>query len=178
MITDESSGAAERTQPGSDHEITVEAPSTQLPDIGHARPCRRSSIPPPAIIADAGRNAGFAWEEFFQGEIANAHTRKNYVHAVRKFLAWAEAKDVELLDITPGLVGTYFQELDVAVPTKKLHLAALRKFFDRHGHPPRHLHQPGRHRARRALFHGGRQNAGDPAQAGRNAHQVDRDHLR
>ena len=85
----------------------------------------------PAIIADAGPNAGFAWEEFFQGEIANAHTRKNYIHAVRKFLAWAEAKNVELLDITPGLVGKYFQELDVAVPTKKLHLAALRKFFDR-----------------------------------------------
>ena len=31
----------------------------------------------------------------------------------------------------PALVGGYFQELDVAVPTKKLHLAALRKFFDR-----------------------------------------------
>ena len=85
----------------------------------------------PAIVKAAGKAAGFAWEEFFQGEIANAHTRKNYVHAVRKFLAWAKTKDLELLDITPGLVGKYFQELDVAVPTKKLHLAALRKFFDR-----------------------------------------------
>jgi hypothetical protein len=74
--------------------------------------------PPPAIIAGAGPNAGFAWEEFFQGEIANAHTRKNYAHAVQRFLDWAEGKNVELLDITPGLVGTYFQELEAAIPTK------------------------------------------------------------
>jgi integrase/recombinase XerD len=102
----------------------------QLPDL--LRPALlASTIPPPAIIADAGPNARFAWEEFFQGEIANAHTRKNYNHAVRKFLTWAETRNVALLDITPGMVGTYFQELTVAIPTKKLHLAALRKFFDR-----------------------------------------------
>jgi integrase/recombinase XerD len=85
----------------------------------------------PAIIGNAGANAEYAWEEFFQGEIANPHTRKNYFHAVRQFLTWAEARNVALLDLTPGLVGKYFQELDVGVPTKKLHLAALRKFFDR-----------------------------------------------
>ena len=44
----------------------------------------------PAIVKAAGRSAEFAWEEFFQAEIANAHTRKNYLHAVRKFLAWVE----------------------------------------------------------------------------------------
>jgi integrase/recombinase XerD len=111
--------------------VTVpDKPPSQLPAV--VRPALPAcTVPPPAIIANAGPNAGFAWEEFFQGEIANAHTRKNYVHAVRKFLAWAEAKHVELIDITPGLVGKYFQEMDVAVPTKKLHLAALRKFFDR-----------------------------------------------
>jgi site-specific recombinase XerD len=83
------------------------------------------------MIAKAGPNARFAWDEFFQGEIANAHTRKNYTHAVRKFLDWSQDKQVELLDLTPGLVGTYFQEMGAAIPTKKLHLAALRKFFDR-----------------------------------------------
>ena len=85
----------------------------------------------PKIVRHAGRAAEFAWEEFFQGEIANAHTRKNYIHAVRKFLAWAERHGLELARITPGDVGAYFQELPLAVPTKKLHLAALRKFFDR-----------------------------------------------
>jgi hypothetical protein len=39
----------------------------------------------PAIVKAAGRSAEFAWEEFFQAEIANAHTRKNYLHAVPDF---------------------------------------------------------------------------------------------
>ena len=45
----------------------------------------------PAIVKAAGRSAEFAWEEFFQAEIANAHTRKNYLHAVNRFLAWVGA---------------------------------------------------------------------------------------
>lgn len=45
----------------------------------------------PAIVKAAGKSAEFAWEEFFAGELANAHTRKNYLHAVRRFLAWAAA---------------------------------------------------------------------------------------
>jgi integrase/recombinase XerD len=104
--------------------------SAGLPAVLDGKALARTG-PLPEIIANAGPNAGFAWEEFFQGEIANAHTRKNYIHAVRKFLAWVEAREVALLDITPGLVGNYFQDMAVAVPTKKLHLAALRKFFDR-----------------------------------------------
>src|SRR5512135_1332582 len=86
----------------------------------------------PAIVKVAGRSAEFAWEEFFQAELANAHTRKNYLHAVHKFLAWVEDRDLELPRITPGDVGAYLQDLDpLSVPTKKLHLAALRRFFDR-----------------------------------------------
>jgi integrase/recombinase XerD len=85
----------------------------------------------PAIVKAAGRAAEFAWEEFFQAEIANAHTRKNYMHAVRKFLAWAEGRGLELPRVAPGDVGEYLQGLELAVPTKKLHLAALRRFFDR-----------------------------------------------
>ena len=46
----------------------------------------------PAIVKAAGRSAEFAWEEFFQAEIANAHTRKNYLHAVQRFLAWVEGR--------------------------------------------------------------------------------------
>jgi len=85
----------------------------------------------PAIVQAAGRSAEFAWEEFFQAEIANAHTRKNYLHAVQKFLAWIEGRGLELPRITPGDVGEYLQALELGVPTKKLHLAALRRFFDR-----------------------------------------------
>lgn len=85
----------------------------------------------PAIVKAAGKAAEFAWEEFFQAEIANAYTRKNYMHAVRGFLAWAEGRGLELPRVTPADVGEYIQGLDLAVPTKKLHLAALRRFFDR-----------------------------------------------
>ena len=54
------------------------------------------------------------------------------MHAVRKILAWVEGRGLELPRITPGYVGEYLQGLDpLSVPTKKLHLAALRRFFDR-----------------------------------------------
>lgn len=85
----------------------------------------------PAIVKAAGKAAEFAWEEFFQAELANAHTRKNYMHAVRKFLAWVEDRGLELARVAPGDVGEYLQGLELAIPTKKLHLAALRRFFDR-----------------------------------------------
>jgi integrase/recombinase XerD len=88
--------------------------------------------PPPAIVTDAGGGAEFAWDEFFKGQLANAHTRKNYAHAVRHFLNWCDHPDrqVPLVRITPGHVGDYLTGLAVATPTKKLRLAALRKFFD------------------------------------------------
>jgi integrase/recombinase XerD len=85
----------------------------------------------PAIVKAAGKGAEFAWEEFFQAEIANAHTRKNYMHAVKQFLTWVEERNLELPRISPGDVGEYLQGLELATPTKKLHLAALRRFFDR-----------------------------------------------
>jgi integrase/recombinase XerD len=85
----------------------------------------------PEIVKSIGHAAEFAWEEFFQGELANPHTRKNYIHAVKRFLVWCEDRDLQLIRVTPGDVGAYFQELPSAVPTKKLHLAAHRKFFDR-----------------------------------------------
>ena len=88
--------------------------------------------PPPAIVTSAGGGAEFAWDEFFKGQIANAHTRKNYAHAVRHFLAWCDHPDrqIPLIRITPGHVGDYLAGLPLATPTKKLRLAALRKFFD------------------------------------------------
>jgi integrase/recombinase XerD len=95
-----------------------------------------SGQPLPALVANAGGAAAFVWEEFFSGEIRNAHTRRAYVHAVRQFLAWAEGQGVdtpvELHRITPGMVGQYLDQLaDASAPTKKQHLAALRGFFDK-----------------------------------------------
>jgi site-specific recombinase XerD len=84
----------------------------------------------PKLIAGAGAAASFAWEEFFLGKIRNAYTRRAYLHAVRRFLRWVEDRRVDLARITPGLVGQYFDDLAVSTPTKKLHLAAIRSFFD------------------------------------------------
>jgi site-specific recombinase XerD len=95
-----------------------------------------SGQPLPALITHAGGAAAFVWEEFFSGEIRNAHTRRAYIHAVRQFLAWAEGQGVEtpveLRRITPGLVGQYIDQMgDASAPTRKQHLAALRGFFDK-----------------------------------------------
>lgn len=85
---------------------------------------------PPAIIVQAGGSARFAWDEFFQGEIRNEHTRKAYTLAVRRFLAWCEARGTDLVSITPGMVGQYFNEHPGGPSTRKQHLAAVRKLFD------------------------------------------------
>jgi site-specific recombinase XerD len=52
------------------------------------------------------------------------------LHAVRRFLKWTEGQDLTLLHVTPGMVGRYFDALTLSPPSKKLHLAAIRAFFD------------------------------------------------
>ncbi len=90
----------------------------------------------PALIADAGANARYAYAEFFGDEIGNDYTRKAYRHAVHRFLKWCTAQDFELQRIPPGMVGQYIRTLTTtdgkhaSKPTQKLHLAAIRKFFD------------------------------------------------
>jgi integrase/recombinase XerD len=84
----------------------------------------------PKLIADAGPAAGFAFEEFFLGRLRNTYTRRAYLGAVRGFLNWIEGRQVELVRITPGLVGQYFDQLAGSPPSKKLYLSAIRSFFD------------------------------------------------
>lgn len=84
----------------------------------------------PQSILAAGPAAGFAWEEFFIGRIRNTYTRRAYLHAVRLFLSWCETRQIELARITPGMVGQFFDELQISTPSKKLHLSAIRRFFD------------------------------------------------
>jgi integrase/recombinase XerD len=85
---------------------------------------------PPAIVERAGAAALLAWDEFFQGEIRNELTRRAYTLAVNRFLAWCEDRGVELIQITPGIVGQYFNQHPGSAATKKQHLAAVRKLFD------------------------------------------------
>ena len=85
----------------------------------------------PTADRTRGRNARFAWEELFSAELRNPHTKRAYLHAVRQFLDWCDAHRLELRQITPGWVGTYYDGLHASIPTKKQHLSALRCFFDR-----------------------------------------------
>ncbi len=84
----------------------------------------------PALVSNAGDAARFAYDEFLIARIRNPHTRKAYRHAVHKFLSWCHQKGMDLCRIAPGDVGTYLDSLEYGPPTKKLHLSALRHFFD------------------------------------------------
>ncbi|MCC7338621.1 MAG: site-specific integrase [Pirellulaceae bacterium] len=84
----------------------------------------------PALVAQAGPAAQFAWEEFIFGKIRNPHTRKAYERAIRQFLRHCESLGRELSQVSPKDVGSYLDGLECAVATKKLHLSALRHFFD------------------------------------------------
>jgi integrase/recombinase XerD len=85
----------------------------------------------PALVERAGVAGRFAWEEYFYAEHHNPHTQAAYLRAVKRFLAWAEGKGVELVAITPGMVGQYIVGLGGSAAKRNLHLSALRGFFDR-----------------------------------------------
>ena len=76
----------------------------------------------PAIVIAACAGAEFAWDEFFKGRLANAHNRRSYAHAVRRFLDWCDHPDgqIGLVRITLGHVGDYLAGLELANPTKNL----------------------------------------------------------
>ena len=84
----------------------------------------------PAVILTAGGAARFAFEEFFEGQIRNPYTRKAYLHSFRLFSDWCTRRGLELARVTPADVARFLDGLSVASPTRKLHLAALRRFFD------------------------------------------------
>ena len=94
------------------------------------------SVEPPVIISHSGANARFAYAEFLGDSLRSDFTRIAYRHAIDRFLMWCEAEGFELVRIPPGAVGHYVRNLTTSKgepasnPTKKLHLAAIRKCFD------------------------------------------------
>jgi hypothetical protein len=115
----------------------VVAPSPTMSELSELLPTRPAAPEPftapkgvPAAIASAGPHAAFAWDEFFRGSLRNPHTRLAYGRAVHSFLAWLEPTGAPLTQVTPGMVGSYLDQLTLAPPSKKLTLAALRRFFD------------------------------------------------
>lgn len=103
----------------------------QLPaTVGQPASTSGGAIALPALIRDAGGAARFGFEEFLHGQIRNPSTRKAYLHTIRLFSAWCAAAGLDLIRVTPADVARFLDGLPVALPTRKLHLSALRRFFD------------------------------------------------
>src|SRR3954453_21862751 len=71
--------------------------------------------------------------EFFTANISNPNTRKAYARAAREFAEWAAAHGIgSLRDVQPIHVAAHIQQLQhsMAVPSVKVHLAAIRMLFD------------------------------------------------
>lgn len=106
-------------------DVQGENQNVALPQVGFVQ------LEMPRSVALHGAQGKFAWEEYFSGHIRNRHTRAAYLRAVRVFLAWVEPIEPRLESITPGMVGRYFDQLDaLSAPSKKLHMSAIRGFFD------------------------------------------------
>lgn len=101
-----------------------------LPAVPAGEVATRESGSIPALLLAAGDGAKFAFEEFLYGQIRNPFTRRVYLRAVRQFAGWCEQRELELVRVTPADVAQHLDALPVAPPTRKLHLSALRRFFD------------------------------------------------
>ena len=84
----------------------------------------------PAILREAGSAACFATDEFFAARIRNVHTRRAYGRRVREFLAWCEARELTLEQVSPVDAGRYIDGLRESATSQRQALAALRQFFD------------------------------------------------
>jgi site-specific recombinase XerD len=93
---------------------------------------QQSPLRLPALITAAGEHASRRFLEFFTAEIRNPNTRKAYAQAVTRFLTWCDSRGLSLQQLQPMLVAAYIEELqrEVAPPTVKQHLAAIRMLFD------------------------------------------------
>jgi site-specific recombinase XerD len=69
--------------------------------------------------------------EFFTVTIRNPNTRRAYARALKDFAAWCDDHGLdELVWVQPVHVATYIETLDLAAPSVKQNLAALRVYFD------------------------------------------------
>ncbi len=87
----------------------------------------------PFMVARAGEHAERRFLEFFAATIRNKNTRAAYYRAATTFFFWCNDRQLHhLSDIEPLHVAAYIEALqrDLAKPSVKQHLAALRMLFD------------------------------------------------
>ncbi len=86
----------------------------------------------PALVADAGEQAGWRYVEFFTANIRNPNTRRAYARACSRFFAWCEDRGLTLAASgrstwPPGSRGCSRTH---SAPGVKQQLAAVRMLFD------------------------------------------------
>ena len=87
----------------------------------------------PLLVQNASQDTRKRILEFFIAQIRNQNTRKAYWNATCRMMDWIALKGIiELAEIAPTHVAAYIEQLttDIAAPSVKLHLAAIRKLFD------------------------------------------------
>src|SRR5260370_40515090 len=86
----------------------------------------------PAPLFAPTRKAGRRFLEFFTAQINNAHTRRAYLNATRRFADWCASKDIhELAQVEHFHVDAFVDDLqdELSPPSVKQHLAAIRMLF-------------------------------------------------
>jgi site-specific recombinase XerD len=91
-----------------------------------------SSLPVPALIADAGFQTSEHFLEFFAASIRNRNTRAAYLQATAQFFGWCEERQLQLATIRPLHVAGYIEgkQNEMSAPSIKQHLAGLRSLFN------------------------------------------------
>jgi integrase len=87
----------------------------------------------PAPLFTPTRKAARRFLEFFTAQINNAHTRRAYMNATRRFADWCASKQIhELAQVEPFHVAAFVHDLqdELSPPSVKQHLAAIRMLFD------------------------------------------------
>ncbi|CAN5829102.1 tyrosine-type recombinase/integrase [soil metagenome] len=86
----------------------------------------------PLVISEAGEKAQYKFVEFFISRIENPNTRRAYARAAYRFLEWCHERGLELERIDPVRTALYFRQLqgELAAPSVKQHLAAIKHLFD------------------------------------------------
>lgn len=90
------------------------------------------SVKPPALFLPDEKTAK-RFFGFFTANIANRNTRRAYFKAACRFAEWCERRGIAgLADVEPYHVAAYIEGLkgELATPSVKQHLAALRMLFD------------------------------------------------
>ena len=84
----------------------------------------------PALYAPDAQSAKRAFE-FFAVNIRNPNTRKAYARAASDFAAWCDLHGItDVRQVQPVHVAAYIEGLQIAAPSIKQRLAALRMLFD------------------------------------------------